>query len=128
MKRGDILLGVIVLAIAAFFLVPKFTHHNTPASGARYAKITIDGDHYKTVELTKEASELDIKSKYGYNILKIYNNGAQMIDADCPDKVCLTFGFVSKVGQTIVCLPHRVLVEIVDENGKGNGDIDAVVQ
>ena len=129
MKRGDILLGVIVLAIAAFFIVPKFTNNEAaPPGGNLYARVTVDGKLYQTVELTEEAADYDIVSAQGYNILKVHDFGVEMIDADCPDKVCLTFGFITKVGQSIVCLPHRVLVEIVDENGEGNGEVDAVVQ
>lgn len=127
MKRGDIFLGLALIVGLAYFFVPHFWEKDKEtASGKLYARITVDGKPYQTVELTKEAKEYDIKTKYGYNILKVYNNGAQMIDADCPDKLCLTFGFVDGRGQSIVCLPHRVMVEVVDESGSGGGDIDAV--
>jgi hypothetical protein len=43
-----------------------------------------------------------------------------MKDADCPDKLCEKTGKISKNGETIVCLPHRVVVEI--QGGEGNVD------
>ena len=39
-----------------------------------------------------------------------------MEDADCPDKLCMKQGSISGTGQTIVCLPHKLVVTV--ENGK----------
>ena len=38
-----------------------------------------------------------------------------MYEADCPDQICYSPEFVSKPGETIVCLPHRVVVEVKGE-------------
>ena len=46
-----------------------------------------------------------------------------MEDADCPDKVCVKTGKIKSPGQTVVCLPHRVVIEITGDNA----DIDAAV-
>ena len=46
-----------------------------------------------------------------------------MEDADCPDKVCVKTGKIKNPGQTIVCLPHRTVIEITGDNA----DIDAAV-
>ena len=48
-----------------------------------------------------------------------------MIEADCPDEVCILMGEKHKLGETIVCLPNRVMVEIVGDAGEG-ADADAV--
>ena len=46
------------------------------------------------------------------------NNGkASMIKADCPDKICVNHAAISKKGETIVCLPHKVVIEVVDQDG-----------
>ena len=39
-----------------------------------------------------------------------------MIDADCSDKLCLEQGYISKPGESIVCLPHRVMIQVIGEN------------
>jgi len=130
MKRGDILLIGLVIVIAAVFLVPRWLdgsssekYHNK----TRVAKITVDGKLFRTVELTGEEQTIEIKTEYGYNLLKAHDYGIEMIDADCPDKVCLTFGFIERNGGTIVCLPHKLLVEIEGPSGEGD-EIDAVVK
>ncbi|MEF2966235.1 NusG domain II-containing protein [Paenibacillus sp. M1] len=130
MKRGDILLIGLIIVIAAVFLVPRWLdgsssekYHNE----TRVAKITVDGELFRTVELTGEEQTIEIKTEYGYNLLKVHDYGIEMIDADCPDKVCLTFGFIERNGGTIVCLPHKLLVEIEGPSGEGD-EIDAVVK
>jgi hypothetical protein len=131
MKRGDlILIGVIVIAALAF-LVPKWLFqqesenlHNSKV----FANITVDGELYQKVELTKEEQIIKVETSKGINILKVHDHGIEMFDADCPDKVCLSFGFVTRPNSTIVCIPHRVLVELVSEGGAEEDELDAVVQ
>ncbi|BCG57009.1 NusG domain II-containing protein [Paenibacillus sp. URB8-2] len=125
MKRADMLLVAVVLIAALAFLVPRY--FGTDAKGKELiANVTVDGKHYRTVKLTKEEQTIDIRTERGYNILKVHDYGIEMYDADCPDKVCLGFGFISLPKQTIVCLPHRVLVEIA--SGAGEDEIDGIVR
>ncbi len=37
-----------------------------------------------------------------------------MKEADCPDKVCVGMRRISKSGETIVCLPHKLVIAIVN--------------
>lgn len=130
MKRGDILLIVLVVVVAAAFLVPRWLGDSNSENNhneKRVAKITVDGKLFRTVELTGEEQEIEINTEYGYNLLKVHDYGIEMIDADCPDKVCLTFGFIERNGGTIVCLPHKLLVEIQGAPDEGD-DIDAIVK
>ncbi|MEO3945973.1 NusG domain II-containing protein [Gorillibacterium sp. CAU 1737] len=125
-KKADLILLAVVLVIAAFVIVPSFlTKSENPAGGKLYAQITVDGKPFKTVELTSDVQELKVETKYGYNLLRMHDGGIEMEDADCPDKLCLTFGTVNAVGQTIVCLPHRLMVQVISETGQG-GEIDGV--
>lgn len=131
MKRGDILLIGIIVVIALAFLVPRWLDENLSEknhnNNEKVARITVDGKLFKTVKLTGKEQTIDIKTQYGENILKVHDNGIEMVDADCPDKVCLTFGFVDRNGGTIVCLPHKLMVEVVGGSGEG-ADVDASVQ
>ena len=49
--------------------------------------------------------------------IEIKNGKASMIKADCPDKICVNHAAISKKGETIVCLPHKVVIEVVDQDG-----------
>ena len=51
----------------------------------------------------------------GTNILVIKGGKAYMKYASCPDGLCINQGEAYKIGQKIVCLPNRVMVEVVGE-------------
>ncbi|MCM1154598.1 MAG: NusG domain II-containing protein [Roseburia sp.] len=58
-----------------------------------------------------------------YNILVCREGEVSVIAADCPDQICVHHTPVSKAGENIICLPHKVVVEIVaDKAIGGNGD------
>jgi hypothetical protein len=129
MKRGDVLLISIVLVAALAFLAPRWFSGNKDTAGNGnnlVANITVDGKQYRTVKLTEEDQTIDIRTERGVNILKVHDYGIEMYDADCPDQVCLGFGFITMPKQTIVCLPNRVLVEIASASGED--EVDAYVQ
>ncbi|SDG18891.1 hypothetical protein SAMN04488542_1294 [Fontibacillus panacisegetis] len=130
MKRGDIILIGIVIAIALAFIVPRWLNEDTSETNheeARVAKITVDGKLFKTVSLTKEEQTVEVNTEFGSNTLKIHDYGIEMHDADCKDKVCFTFGFVDRNGGTIICLPHRLMVEVEGPSGEGD-DVDVIVK
>jgi len=85
------------------------------------ATISVDGEFYRSVPLSGDEEEIDIQSEYGHNILKKYNGGIQMIFADCPKKISMAMGFISRPNQTIICVPNRIFVEIV---GSPAPDVD----
>ncbi len=46
----------------------------------------------------------------------IENGKVWVTDADCADKVCERTGVISRGGQSIVCLPHGVVIRIGGES------------
>ena len=62
---------------------------------------------------------LDINAEYsingGSNILQIKEGRVSMTYADCPDKVCVNTGSIYLELDTIVCLPNKVFVEVVNK-------------
>ena len=41
-----------------------------------------------------------------------------MADADCPDKLCVRQGKIHRNGETITCLPNKLTVTVIDEEGE----------
>jgi hypothetical protein len=129
MKRGDLgILAVLVICIAILF---AFMWHGEEDdySGKTFAKISVDGELYQSVELTAELQEIEIRTDRGYNLIRIYDKAVQIQDADCPDRLCVHMGAIRKIGERVVCLPNRVLVEIVGESVQSieGDDVDAIV-
>lgn len=89
-----------------------------------YAEITVAGKLYKTVPLSAHTGEeiIEVNTKWGTNIVKVQDNKIGIIDADCPDKVCMNPTYIEKVGESLVCLPHKVMIEI-----KGQAEDDIIL-
>ena len=87
---------------------------------AQTARVYKDGRLVQTVDLTSldEPCRIDL----GSNVVCAERNGVCMEHADCPDGLCIKQGKITKGGRSIVCLPNKVIVEII---GKGGG-ADAV--
>lgn len=122
MKRNDlyIIVGVLIVAGALYFLNQyRISQMDT---NRIVAEIYVDGEIYETIPINKE-KEITIETKYGVNVVKIHDNGAEMAQANCPDHLCEKVGFIDQVGNRIVCLPNRVYVEIV---GDVEEQVDAI--
>lgn len=46
------------------------------------------------------------------NVVEAYENQIRIKNSTCPEQLCVRTGYFSKLGQTIVCLPHQVIIEI----------------
>ena len=46
------------------------------------------------------------------NIIEISGGSVRMIYADCPDKICVNEGYISKTNERIICMPKKLIIEI----------------
>ncbi len=83
-----------------------------------YISIQVDGKevHRMPLDESTEGKTYAIKTDYGENIIKVENQKVFVEHADCPDKFCMQQGKISKLGQSLVCLPHRVMIELVSDD------------
>lgn len=115
-KRDIMLIATLIIVCAAAFLIINFVVKNDGIT----AVVKVDGNIVYMLPLDKDASVTVEGYQGGSNTVVIENGTVYMKDADCPDKLCEKTGKISKNGETIVCLPHRVVVEI--QGGEGNVD------
>ena len=75
-----------------------------------------DGEEYESLELKENLNKI-IKIEEGLGVNEICINKGQvyMNHSNCTDKVCMRQGKISKIGESIVCLPNRVFIEIKGE-------------
>lgn len=107
-KQDIMLIGGILVLSTACFLVNHFSRKT-----GYHVEISIDGKTVEEFSLDKDAV-YEVEQDVGNNKVVIVNGEAAVTEADCPDKVCKKHSPISKVGETIICLPHRVVVEIVE--------------
>ena len=121
MKRNDIILIVIILFLATAGLL----YMNFSKKDGSLVVVKVDGKVYKELPLNKDAT-LEIKGVgKGTNLLVIKDGHADVVDANCPDKLCVNQRQIDKDGETIVCLPNKVVVEIESSE---ESEVDAVAQ
>jgi hypothetical protein len=92
-----------------------FAGYKLFSPSGRTAVITINGKTAEKLSLT-ESGGRDITLKEAEGIVIEINNGRIRVkSADCPDKICVNTGYISKVGEKIVCLPKKLIIEIKAE-------------
>ncbi|GKX28133.1 lipoprotein [Vallitalea longa] len=123
MKKNDIKIILAVLIIAGIFYIFNQIRINNMSRDQLYVEINVDGELYQRIKLSEE-KEIRIDGTNGYNIIKIHDDGVEIVESDCPDKICVKTGFITQVGKTIVCLPHKIYIEIVGRED----ELDAISQ
>ena len=105
MKKRDILLaGGIVLVALVMLLVM----HVTGETKGDQVQITVNGEIYGTYPLEKDQT-IEVTEGEFHNVIRIEDGQAYMEEADCPDGYCKEQG-------RIVCLPHKLVVEVIRQN------------
>lgn len=112
--RNDVILVTVIVIIAVAVLL---FINATKVQGDRVV-VKINGIETEAYPLSENA-EFEIKTgenNENMNIVVIENGKVRVTEADCPDGICVDYRPISYVGQTIVCLPHKVVVEIVGDS------------
>jgi hypothetical protein len=120
-SRNDIILAVVIVLIAAAGLL-LFVFNREQGSTV---SVKIDGTQIASYPLAEDR-EIPIKTGDNdehINVLVIKDGKASISEADCPDKICVETRAVSYVGETVVCLPHKLVIEITNQNADGGIDV-----
>lgn len=114
MKKWDLIIILIFLAAS----ITIFAIFKSQSTDGKCAVISIDGADYTKLPLNKNTT-IRIPSKGNdYNIIIVKDGAVTVSDADCPDKICINHPSISKTGETIVCLPHKLSIRISGEDTK----------
>lgn len=116
LRKRDIILCIVLIAVGiTCWLVMRFV---LPAGNT--ADVYIDGRLVQTIDMTVDDA-YEFSTDRGSNMVVVESEKIRVSDADCPDKVCVNMGWKSRRGETITCLPHKLVIEI--QGGKER-DID----
>ncbi|MGM0524003.1 MAG: NusG domain II-containing protein [Bacillota bacterium] len=120
---------VILVLIGISFLPFAVFYAQQSSSGERFVVITKDQAVLHEIALSDidEIEQVTIDSDDGhYNTIEISNGEVHMHDANCNDQVCVRSGAIDSPGETIVCLPHKVIVEITTKDNTNDQEIDII--
>ncbi len=112
---GDVVLVLAVGTLSVFLLL-----HGVIRAGGTGLKVRIlaDGAQVAELDLPQGKRSLSITGYQGLSHLEVDGDRVRMVDSACPDKLCVRRGWVSRPGESIVCLPNRVVIEVVSD-GEG---------
>ncbi len=129
LKLFDYILIAILIVFAISF---NFIFINIKQSApANSVVVTVDGEVYKTYPLDMDDEYTVTTNVNGVehtNVLKVENGVVSMLDADCPDLVCVNTKPIQYNFETIACLPNKVTLQIVSDDPEKEPEIDSFVQ
>lgn len=115
--KGDIILVVSVLFISAVLFAFSFFG----VSEELTAEIYVDGEKLHTIALNEVEESYTLTENYCQ--LLIEKDGVSFVYSDCSDKLCMKRGKLSKQGDTMACVPEKVVVIL---RGTQRRNIDAI--
>lgn len=123
-KKND---GILIGIILATGIVIGTIYFLQAQTGTQVL-VKCDGTIVATYSLEEEGEYRIETPDGGYNLLKIEEQKAYLLDADCPDLLCVGMGKISKSGQNIICIPHKLVIEVPAPRGVLENEFDGVVQ
>ncbi len=113
-----LILGIIAVALL-FLLLPPLLRPDE----ADTVKVIQDGNEIASYSLAQNQTFPIAYEDGGYNLLLISNGKASVTDADCKDGLCVRQHAISRNGESIICLPHKLVILI---EAKEESELDAV--
>lgn len=111
MTRDMILAGVILILAVGLYIGNRLINRKPAA----IVEVSLNNHVIEELDLSKDTQIVIEGYNGGTNTLVIENGQAYILDASCPDKVCIYQGKISRPGEMIVCLPNLMIAKIVGE-------------
>jgi len=117
--------GVIILLLILSSFLPILIFGQTQTA-TKEAVLRVDGTEIKRFDLVegqKSYTYLYEDEDGDYNLLEIDGDRIRIKEANCGDQICVRRGWASKNGETIVCRPHKMVIEIQASDGSETDDL-----
>lgn len=122
MKRNDF---VIVISVMLIAFIWWFVQDCLLKKDGSEIVVSQNGEIIGTYSLFEDTELVFDAAEGGCNHLVIQNGQASMSEADCPDKLCVKQKAISKNGESIICLPHQLVIEV---RGGQAAEVDVIVR
>lgn len=119
MKKQDFILIAAVIVTAGII----FGATQLSAKNGACVQIEQNGKITQTLPLDENTKTVIKTGENETNTLVIKDGFASVTQASCPDKICVRHKKISKDGESIICLPHRLVVTVVDKDNENEIDI-----
>ena len=116
--RNDLLLAAVLLLLGGALAL--FLRLTRQAGGT--VTVQIDGELVMELPLNGD-TQLVLGEDEHTNTLVIAGGTARVVEASCPDRICVGHGAIQYAGESIVCLPHKLVITV---QGGQAGGLDAL--
>ena len=126
MKKEDKIVTILIISLVLISGIGTLVYERYVKSDHNFAVINLHGKEVQTIDLNTVKSQKEWKiydKSMNYNLIEILPGKIRIKDADCRDKICVKEGWIPHGGQLIVCLPHKLIINI---EGKSN-IVDSVI-
>ena len=120
-KKADIVLLIIILAV----VIPLSVLSLTAGTAGDKVQISADGEVYGIYPLDMDR-EIEVTEDGHTNHITIKDGQVSMSYSTCLNQICVNTGAISETKDAIVCLPNRVVVEIISSGEGKGGDADVI--
>lgn len=120
-KVGDFIVYIFIIVLIGMSFIRL--GYMGRALKSRLVIVELNGEKILSMKLQDDTPSREIPidiGKGGYNILKISSDGVHMLDANCPDRLCVYSGKINGPGQSIICIPHKLIVRILGSDQQEN--------
>lgn len=125
-RAALVLAGLIVIILLAS--VAGFLFLNAGGRSGTVAEIYQDGKLIKTIHLdtVTEDYSFTVSGEDGvYNVVEVHHGEIGIIEASCPDGLCINMGFIHSSAMPVTCLPNKLVIKIVNESDSADA-VDGV--
>ena len=127
LRKADIVLIAVCMLTAVLVFVVLLMHRHEgnvvriSSDGEVLAEIAFEATGTQCYLIRRKDGSMTVEScgedppvskQEAYNLLSVSDGVVRMKAADCRDQICVRHRAVSAVGESIICLPHKLVVEI----------------
>lgn len=126
LKPWDLIIILLLILLSFAPLVVFGLQQKESQTATKIAVLRIDGQEKKTFDLIEGQKTYTYRYEDpdgDYNLIEVSGNKIRIKEANCGDQVCVRRGWAEKNGETIVCLPHKLVIEIQDQAGGETDDL-----
>ena len=110
-----------ILLFALLVIGGLLLYYRLGQTGGTIAVVSVDGKELERIDLSRIRDSYDfvVTTDYGSNTIHVEPGAISVTEADCPDKICVHQGKLTGGGIPIICMPHRLVIEIEDSGLDG---------
>ncbi len=110
-KDMIIIVGFLIAAVAAYYMIHLYYGEN-----GETVSIYVDGDLVAAYDITvNDCYRIPVGDEY--NEISIEDGKVRVSSSSCANQICVNHISISKSGESIICLPHKLVVRIDDKEG-----------